>query len=380
MENIVLSGHVRYENVTAVDGFAAHDAIAGEQVKMLVKAFVDSDSSDFYVYADKLSDLYLGKHFLVNLVHSFLILVHEDLSADIFVNNIPSSVRVIGARDIRKGEGVTIKDIADISQLRFDGIDIVRSDRIIYCFKVGWKFGLYFNLTRSIDTAGLSTELGRHYRYLLFKKQYSIIENTQLFERLMQDGWFPFIQLLGGDFDRLAEAYKYVDSDKPRFAAFVENLLVKFDRYRVDAFTQYWWRIELFKSKKKIIEAAIAAFFENTEGGYISCIKNLYSEIEGIIRIDYYDTFKKQPSFKQLKEHVISKAKNKFSDQGSLGFPDIFYGYLNDNIFADFNLETGDVQLSRHSSAHGVAKAEDYDRIRALQAILTLDQMRFYLF
>jgi hypothetical protein len=48
-------------------------------------------------------------------------------------------------------------------------------------------------------------------------------------------------------------------------------------------------------------------------------------------------------------------------------------------LFRHFDLEAGDVALSRHSSAHGVADAGKYTRDRALQAILTLDQMAYYM-
>jgi hypothetical protein len=63
-----------------------------------------------------------------------------------------------------------------------------------------------------------------------------------------------------------------------------------------------------------------------------------------------------------------------------LGFPTIIYDYLNITIFNNFNpLLNGKIDLSRHSTSHGVANAEDYTKIKALQAILTLDQLYFYL-
>ncbi len=59
--------------------------------------------------------------------------------------------------------------------------------------------------------------------------------------------------------------------------------------------------------------------------------------------------------------------------------PSAFLNYLKDIVFADFNLETGQLDLSRHSSSHGVAKAEDYTKAKALQTILVLDQIYFYI-
>ena len=48
-------------------------------------------------------------------------------------------------------------------------------------------------------------------------------------------------------------------------------------------------------------------------------------------------------------------------------------------LFRGFDLEHGTVDLSRHSVAHGVAAADQYTRIRALQVILSLDQMHHYI-
>ena len=56
-----------------------------------------------------------------------------------------------------------------------------------------------------------------------------------------------------------------------------------------------------------------------------------------------------------------------------------FSSYLVENIFKEFDPETGEVDLSRHSALHGVALGEDYKPERALQALLTLDQIYFYL-
>ena len=63
----------------------------------------------------------------------------------------------------------------------------------------------------------------------------------------------------------------------------------------------------------------------------------------------------------------------------SLGFPDIFFKYLGEIFFKNFDLKTGDVDLSRNTASHGVAKAEDYTKTKALQGILILDQIYRYL-
>ena len=73
------------------------------------------------------------------------------------------------------------------------------------------------------------------------------------------------------------------------------------------------------------------------------------------------------PSFGDLIEYVKEKAEGKFGTRGSLGFPGIF------------DIATGQVDLSRHSVSHGVADRTKYTRSKAIQAILILDQMYFYM-
>lgn len=48
-------------------------------------------------------------------------------------------------------------------------------------------------------------------------------------------------------------------------------------------------------------------------------------------------------------------------------------------IFKNFDLVKGEVDFSRNSVGHGVAEEEHFTRARALQCILTLDQIYFYL-
>ena len=83
---------------------------------------------------------------------------------------------------------------------------------------------------------------------------------------------------------------------------------------------------------------------------------------------------------KELIDHLADKAEQRTGGDGrSLLLPREFLEYLKASVFTNFNLETGVVDLSRHSAAHGVAMGEDYTQVRALQTLLSLDQIYFYL-
>ena len=77
--------------------------------------------------------------------------------------------------------------------------------------------------------------------------------------------------------------------------------------------------------------------------------------------------------------HLIAVGEQTAGDANSLLLPQQFLKYLTESVFTSFNVETGTVDLSRHSAAHGVATGKDYTAERALQAILTLNQIYFYL-
>lgn len=322
--------------------------------------------------------MFLTDYFVDN-IYSYLILIHRDLSADIYVN-IAFQAKMMTKRTVGAGEPIYQNDIADIAELRFPEIRLDEKDCVIFCFKKGWKFGLFFDLNPAdgksvIDIESLFHDLGTYYRSLSFQELYSVLENTPLFERMFADGWFPFIQFLGGDFEELAKCY----GDESRFQEMINRFIEKFDRQRITNFTDRWYKNPLFNGKRTILEAGIEAYLSGKEGGYINCIKTLYSEIEGIIRIRYVEEKEKDPTFAELVEYVKGKAQGKFAPRGSLGFPEEFYRYLKELVFKNFNLHTGEVDLSRHAVSHGVADQTKYTRAKAFQSILILDQMYFYL-
>jgi len=370
--------HTRLKKTRPLSGFAATDILPKSFGWILTRAFVCSDDPAFYLYCDQISKMFLTSHFVDNICN-YLILAHRDSSVDVYVN-FPFQAKMMTKREAKAGEPIYQNDIADIAELRFPGIDIKENDSFVFCFKKGWKFGLFFDFSpadgkSSLDFEHLFHDLGGHYRYLAFQELYLILENEQLFEPMFADGWFPFIQLLGGDFEELAKCCKRkanLSSDLPVF-------LKRFDRNRIYSFADRWWKNPLFKSKQKILEAGIEAYLLETEAGYINCVKTLYSEIEGIVRISYVREKGKDPTFKELMEYVEKKAEGKFGARGSLGLSDVFFRYLKEVVFKDFDLKTGKVDLSRHTVSHGVADEKEYTKVKALQAILVIDQMYFYL-
>lgn len=218
--------------------------------------------------------------------------------------------------------------------------------------------------------------MGNLYRYLSFQDVYKVLETEGCFQEMMKDGWFPFIETIS-DYKALSAAY----TDKFDFENRVNKFIEAFDKVRIDKITSKWWAKKVFSDKKEILEAGINAFSRGDKEGYINCIKTLLTEVEGIIRLQYFQETSKGRcvKVKELLQYVIEKEKAKSGSDYSLFLPLPFFDYLNDIVFSNFDLETGKIDLSRHSLSHGVAKVEEYTKIKALQAILILDQIFFYI-
>ncbi|MCK4795915.1 MAG: hypothetical protein KAT05_00965 [Spirochaetes bacterium] len=379
IHNKVIMTHIPLSQVQDFVGFSVENSEKGEQIKVLSKGSFTSDQKEFYNYTEQISNIFLNRaDVLINGVYQFLVIIHKDLSADLYINNFPVRAQIIAKREIQKGEKISQNDIADISKLDFQGIVIEKTDKIIYCFKVGWKFALFFDLDRrhDLEIDNLQLELGTIYRYLQFQYVYNVLESETQFNEIISDGWFPFIEIIGGDYKKLSEFYQ----NKFNFDNNMKKLIDSFDQKRIEKIMNKWWNNIIFKDKQPLIEAGIKAYLQDDESGFINCIKNLSSEIEGIVRLHHLDeTGKGRVNFSNLMSHLINKGKDKSGSDYSLFLPVPFLKYLKDVFFVNFDLVEGNVKLSRHSSSHGVAKSEDYKKLKALQTILTLDQVYFYL-
>ncbi|MCG9131177.1 hypothetical protein J5I95_05775 [Candidatus Poribacteria bacterium] len=387
-------------NVIDITGFAVCNVPKDHYFWALSSSRLTSDQPIFYKYIEEISKLFLYTpeyKISVNSINSFLILIHRDLSADIYLNNFPIEIKCRSKRILKENELISDNDIADIIELRFPGIDIQESDKVICCLKVGWKFGLYFNCVRNpnlvqkeigslefeevelerSNLARMQTQLGQLYRYLAFQYVYQSLESEPLFEEIVADGWFPFVEILGNEYKTLFETYQ---NDKFTYDDKVKNILDGFNETRLRKITNKWWENPFFREKRELLQTGIDAFLRRTKRDYISCVKNLYPEIEGILR-SLYRTDHEEGTYRtqKLLEHLLEVGKRNVTDDHSLLLPQDFLKYLNSSFFKHFDPATATEDLSRHSVAHGAASEKGYSAEKALQALLTLDQIYFYL-
>jgi hypothetical protein len=186
-------------------------------------------------------------------------------------------------------------------------------------------------------------------------------------------GWFPFIEGMGGDFDPLIKAYREeFDIENQE-----KELVAKFTPERIDKIAERWWRNPALDKHKAVLQAGLDAF---KNGNPILSIKTIMTEVEGILADVHLAEKGSTAKTKELLEHAVEKGVKKADGEASLFFPSEFLEYLLEVAYPNFDPNAPKAAgASRHPVAHGYAAGDLYTQARALQVILTLDQIHFYL-
>lgn len=131
-----------------------------------------------------------------------------------------------------------------------------------------------------------------------------------------------------------------------------------------------------FAGKERLLRSALKSFADSDP---VPVLKIALTEIEGILGDAYRKVHGKGAKIKELLEFAIVSAEAKAGQSDTLLFPAAFAHYLKSYTFAEFDPAAlpGNAS-SRHAVGHGAAAAETYTLVRALQALLTLDQLAFY--
>ena len=163
--------HKELTNI-ALDGFAVSSAAPGEHVDVQVKGWATSDSSLFYVYAEQIANIVfaaLGASNLRDVVNRYLVVIHPDNTADLFIDkfNVIASARA--TRSIQAGEVIYAKDIDDIAEVRFPGVTINSDDRVVYLTRSGWRFGIFFDFTRDVSLDRLAANIAEVHKALVLE-------------------------------------------------------------------------------------------------------------------------------------------------------------------------------------------------------------------
>lgn len=358
-------------------GISANTAKGGDTVKVIEKMFISSLDEHFEQFATNLLSQVTGGNPGASL-NSIYVLIKPDRKAYVY-STYPFGNTVFLKNAVKQHRVVFESNVADITSVFFkdDVIDLnpQSGDRLIWLFRKNWNFGLFFDFSGKLDADEILNELGFYYRRMSYLSTYLFLEDTNNFNEMICDGWFPFVSLIGDGMDKIQLYYKSEKKDRLTIECFIDS----FDKEKIEGITARWWGNTQFNKKKKIIEAGISSFLLGTEDGYVNAVKNLATELEGILRVSFHDDYSRKPTTKELKEYITNKGKDKYSSIGSLCFPEKFLEYLTEYIFRGFDVESGVLPESRHSVAHGVGEDSIYSKEFALKLILTFDNIYFFM-
>ena len=135
-----------------------------------------------------------------------------------------------------------------------------------------------------------------------------------------------------------------------------------------------WRNHSSFLPHSKILERAVERFNKDDP---VSCTGLLFPRIEGILRTHHsrFGTTNRIHPNKLIQTAVATKIEN----EKSALLPHRFSAYLHDVYFAHFSPAEQDVEVSRHSVAHGVASASMFDQKSAVIGILIVQQLFYFL-
>jgi hypothetical protein len=380
-ENKVMQVQEVYEPKVIDDfqlaGLAAETILPEKEGKVIQKMFTSSLDKHFSLFATQLLSKILGTD-PGSFLNTLLVIIKPDNKAYVY-QKFPFGVTAIPKTAVEPYRAVFKDNLADLIGVFFQDVVINLNpedgDRIIWLFRENWHFGLFFDLSGNLNSQSILKEMGFYYRRLTYLNEYLFLEKSGNFKQMIEDGWFPFVAVINDGIEKIQLYYQ----ENRKYPSILQEFIDSFNEEKLSSLTSRWWKNSLFAGKQKIIQAGINNYLTNTEEGYISAVKNLATELEGIIRIAYHQDFGKSPNTKELKEYISNQGKNRFTTLGSLCFPDKFLDYLNDYVFRGFDVQAGYLPESRHSVAHGVAQDDVYTQEFALKLILTLDNIYFFL-
>ena len=371
---------LHFANVEPLAGVAAESAQGGQRVKVWTRLALTSDDPIFHRVVMDLDGVIshmaqqAGAAVHLSRADTVLLVIKADNSAELWLDTVAVSLLCRVKRSITAGAVVFEEDIADVTGMAFPCANLEPTDKVLCLFRQDWRFGLAFdfNPNGKLDIEAFTTTLGTLYRELRYRHLYEAIGDAALFDKFVASGWFPFVEIITEFKDILHHCEAGFN-----LAEIEDKIIAKFDEARLQHILERWVAKPHFAAKAALLKEAVDAFFQKKP---VAVIKILLTEIEGVLNDAYRAVHGGQGvKLKELLVFAEASAEQRAGGANTLLFPSAFGRYLKSYTFANFDpAEQTGTAGSRHAVGHGAAAQESYTMPRALQAILTLDQLAFY--
>jgi hypothetical protein len=135
-----------------------------------------------------------------------------------------------------------------------------------------------------------------------------------------------------------------------------------------------WRNHTTFQPHIVIFERAVERFLNDD---FVSCTGLLFPRIEGLLRTHLKGIrVEERASPSQLTQTAVA---SQIANDQCLLLPHKFAQYLEDVYFANFNPVATNIDISRHSVAHGVAETATFNEKSATIGLLVVHQLFFFL-
>jgi hypothetical protein len=361
-------------------GVSAEAGNKGQTIKVWTKLVLDSDVPMFHRVASNLAGVLeqmaqeAGSPVRIGRAETVLLVVRKDDTAELWVDAAAVSLRCMVKRAVAAGTAIFSTDIVDVTGMSFPGVTIGPTDRVLCLFRQDWRFALYFHLDRNreLDVEEFITTLGTLHRNLSYRHLYDALADDSVASKLAEAGWFPFAEIITSDFGNLLACIQSgID------LADAEDAIVKtFNKDRLGRLYERWTAKPHFASRAKLLKPALDAFSAQEP---VAAIKILLTEIEGILQEAYRSAHGKPAKLKDLLAFASKSGERRAGTPDSLLLSSAFGHYLSNHTFANFDPQSlAGKENSRHAVGHGAASEDTYTMTRALQVILTVDQLAFF--
>ncbi len=336
---------------------------------------------------DLLNKVYL-KEWMLNNKRGFssitncLVLIMPDKT--IVYINIPMVAEIISLATRKAGAPVYRDDIADIASIELLGVDIPPNTAYIFYHHFLQKRTILFDFFPNLnDQSGV--ELPRdHIVDLKGSIKNQIVQD--LFPALfkaslegarsvaLEKGWFPFARLRGSKLTRLCELISNNEYDEKTENDFINT----FKEEDLNQMVESWVQKPRFKRYERSLREGVDNYIN---GRYISAISIFYPRIEGFFQqLGIEKTGTMDTEYGRLTGYFIQESRIKHPVL-SVDLRREFVNYLKNTFFnkiSEESIRNGSVRSGRIGFAHGILDDNEMTKLRAIQAILILDELFVY--
>lgn len=371
------SFRVSVDTITAA--FTLEAAGDGEEVNCTrAGVLYPWDGEIFYTVLDSLLEGAIGMSLASRGLHPYAVphlLVWQSKPDEMIVvpaQSLEVRMQVLALGNIQKGTALQEADIGRIVSLEFPGFEIPKTGTFAFLTSFGSRKALAFDFRAApmhLDKrAPAFRQLAcRAMNGLRFRHQMQT--SAEVWDKMVAKGWYFFMRLGPRHVANLTSCF----STGKNIAGIEASIVKAFSVEHVQKMMADWWDTPYMAEHRRWIEHGV---HEYCQGDLISAVSVLVPRVEGVLRSILKARGVSAPGshlalLKKVRQYLLDK------DIPIGGFfAERFVDYLDRYTLGKLDFTQAQIPFSRHSLSHGVADADLVSAVRALQVILTLDEIR----